>query len=226
MQIKVIKNILTRNEGQAQLNRSLFAEEKILCINMMSSPGAGKTTILERTIDKLKSVFNIGVIEGDLMTSKDAERINSHGVPVVQINTEGGCHLSADMIYQAMEEIIIKKPDVQDIIVIENVGNLVCPGVFDLGEDFKVVVSSVTEGDDKPIKYPRMFSEAKACILNKIDLLPYTNFNMDNFLNDLYSLNPKIKMLQVSAFTGEGMDDWYSWLKDEIVWKTKKQLVK
>ncbi|WP_028308631.1 hydrogenase nickel incorporation protein HypB [Desulfitibacter alkalitolerans] len=223
MKIKVVKNILTRNEGQAQLNRSLFAKEKTLCINMMSSPGAGKTTLLERTIDELKTVFNIGVIEGDLMTSRDAERINSHGVSVVQINTEGGCHLSADMVYKAMEEFNIKG---LDIIIIENVGNLVCPGVFDLGEDFKVVVSSVPEGDDKPLKYPMMFSEAKACILNKVDLIPYTNFNMNSFFNDVYSLNPRIKIFQVSALTGEGMDDWYSWLGDEIAWKTKKQLAK
>lgn len=222
MKIKVVKNILTRNEGQAQLNRNLLAKEKTLCINIMSSPGAGKTTLLERTIDELKAAFAIGVIEGDLMTSRDAERINSHGVSVVQINTEGGCHLSADMVYKAMEELSIRD---LDLIVIENVGNLVCPGVFDLGEDFKIVVSSVPEGDDKPLKYPMMFSEAKACILNKVDLLPYTNFNMNNFLSDVYSLNPRIKLFQVSALTGEGMDDWYNWLKGEILSKTQKHLV-
>ena len=223
MEIKVVKNILSRNKGQAENNRKLFAQEKVLCINMMSSPGAGKTSLLEKTIDELKDVFRIGVIEGDLMTTRDAERIKSHGVDVVQINTEGGCHLSADMIYKALIEF---ENESLDAVIIENVGNLVCPGAFDLGEDFKVVVSSVPEGDDKPLKYPLMFAEAKVCILNKIDLLPYTNFNLENFEKDVFSLNPKIQMFRVSALTGDGMNSWCSWLKDEVAWKTKKVLEK
>ncbi len=213
MEIKVIKNILTRNEGQAEKNRAYFNEKKLLCINLMSSPGAGKTTLLEKTIDELKDTLNIGVIEGDLMTSRDAQRIKEHGVKVVQINTEGGCHLSADMVSKAKDEL---ECDDLNLLIIENVGNLVCPGSFDLGEDFKVVLSSVPEGDDKPLKYPLMFTEAKACVLNKIDLLPYTNFNLDNFMKDVLSLNPNIKIFQLSAETGEGLEDWCRWLRDEV----------
>ncbi len=212
MEIKVLKNIMERNASQAADNRVLFDNHGILAVNIMSSPGAGKTTILEKTIDELKDRFAIAVIEGDLMTSKDAERIHAHGVPVVQINTEGGCHLTADMVAAAIRELPIES---LDIIFIENVGNLVCPSSFDLGEHFRIVVSSVPEGDDKPLKYPTMFQEAKACLLNKTDLLAYTNFNIDNFFKDVTLLNPKAVTFQISAFMGEGIEQWNKWLESQ-----------
>ncbi|MEW6623485.1 MAG: hydrogenase nickel incorporation protein HypB [Bacillota bacterium] len=220
MEIKVLRKILSHNEHQAENNRDIFHKHGIVVINMMSSPGAGKTTILEGTIDRLKAKYKMAVIEGDLMTSRDAERIHNKGVPVVQINTEGGCHLSAGMIYKASHELDLEN---LEIIFIENVGNLVCPGAFDLGENFKVVVSSVPEGDDKPLKYPLMFQEARACILNKVDLLSHTNFNLHNFLKDVYSLNNKGTVLQLSATAGTGFDDWCRWLEGEYQWELAKK---
>jgi hydrogenase nickel incorporation protein HypB len=218
VEIKVLRNIMKRNEDLATVNRELFDRCGILAVNLMSSPGAGKTTILERTIAELKDELKIGVIEGDLMTTRDAERIHRYGVPVVQINTEGGCHLDANMVNRAVQEL---ETENLELISIENVGNLVCPSAFYLGEDLKIVVVSVPEGDDKPSKYPVMFREAKACILNKIDLLPYSNFNVDNFTRDVLSLNPNIEIFQMSAFSGEGIEGWCLWLKRE--WERKRQ---
>ncbi len=209
MKIKVLKNIMKRNEDLAGENRALFDSHGILAVNIMSSPGAGKTTILEKTIPMLLENFRIAVIEGDLMTSRDAERINAYGIPVVQINTEGGCHLDANMINQAIQQFNLED---LDLIIIENVGNLVCPSTYDLGEHEKVVVLSVPEGDDKPGKYPVMFQESEVCILNKIDLLPYSNFNIDSFVKDVKNINPDMKIIKTSAITGEGLDQWCQWL--------------
>lgn len=212
-QIKVLKNIMKVNEDMASVNKKIFTEKNILTIDLMSSPGAGKTTILEKTIQQLKEKIRMAVIEGDLMTSKDAERIHQHGVPVVQINTEGGCHLDANMINHALNEFNI---DEIDLMFIENVGNLVCPAAFNLGEEYKIVALSVTEGEDKPLKYPIPFQQAKACIVNKVDLLPYCNFDMESFEKDVLSLNPNIKIFHLSATTNQGVEEWCQWLLQEV----------
>ncbi|MDN5293899.1 MAG: hydrogenase nickel incorporation protein HypB [Eubacteriales bacterium] len=210
MQIKVVANVLKANRDVASENRALLKELGIKVVNLISSPGAGKTTLLERTIADLKEELPLAVIEGDLMTTRDGERIGRHGVPVVQINTGGGCHLDAAMVKKALEELPLKEIK---LLIIENVGNLVCPSSFDLGEDEKVVIISVPEGDDKPAKYPVTFRRTRLCLLNKIDLLPYSNFNVDNFYRDVRALNPEMKVLQVSALTGEGMEAWYNYLR-------------
>ncbi len=212
-QIKVLKNIMKANDDRATINRELFKEHRVLTIDLMSSPGAGKTTILEKTIDILKGQLGIGVIEGDLMTSKDAERIHRHGVPVVQINTEGGCHLDANMINLALKEFDLSE---LELMFIENVGNLVCPAAFNLGEEYKVVALSVTEGEDKPLKYPVPFQQAKACILNKVDLLPYCSFDVAAFEADVLSLNPNIKIFHLSATNNQGIEEWCQWLLQEV----------
>ena len=212
-QIKLGRNILGANEFMARKNRSLFDERDLLVINLMSSPGSGKTTILERTIENLSGQLKIGVIEGDLYTDQDAARIETKGVPVVQINTEGACHLDAAMVGRAYKDLAA--PDL-DLIVIENVGNLVCPAEFELGEDFKVAVISVTEGDDKVLKYPLVFHQAAAILVNKIDLLPYTDFNLAKFKKDILDINPRAPVFMMSARTGENMADWFSWLVKEV----------
>lgn len=213
MEIKVIKNIMQKYQDLAQVNRALFDTHNIFSINIMSSPGAGKTTLLEETISLLSGEVKIAVIEGDLMTSRDAERIGRKGVPVVQINTQGGCHLDSGMIDSALKQFELAD---LDLVVIENVGNLICPSTYDLGEHEKIVVISVPEGDDKPGKYPVMFQEADLCILNKIDLLPYNNFNLENFVQDVKKLNPDLEIIKTSAVTGEGMDYWAQWLKNKV----------
>lgn len=214
MQIKVVTNVLKANEDMAKVNRDLFKARGIKVINMISSPGAGKTTILERTVDALKNEIKLAVIEGDLMTTKDAERIGSHGVPVVQINTRGGCHLDANMTHKALEELPL---DEIKLLIIENVGNLVCPSSFDLGEDIKVVVLSVPEGDDKPLKYPTTFKKADVVLLNKIDFLPLTNFRLEQFQEDIASLNPQAKVFTMTAWKEEGMQEWYDYLKGMVL---------
>lgn len=211
MEIKVVANVLKVNEDMAAVNREMLARRGIKVINMISSPGAGKTTILERTVETLKDEIPLAVIEGDLMTTRDAERINRHGVPVVQINTNGGCHLDANMVNKALLELPLNKIK---LLIIENVGNLVCPASFDLGEDVKVVVLSVPEGDDKPLKYPQVFSKAGVCLLNKIDYLPLSNFNLDNFFRDITSLNPEQRVLALSALREDGMQEWYNYLRE------------
>jgi len=210
MQIKVVTNVLKANEDMAKANRELLKERGIKVINLISSPGAGKTTILERTVEKLKDEIPMAVIEGDLMTTKDAERIFNHGVPVVQINTRGGCHLDANMVNKALKELPL---DNIKLLIIENVGNLVCPSSFDLGEDLKVVVLSVPEGDDKPLKYPTTFKKADLCILNKIDFLPVSNFNLESFYKDVASLNEEMQVFAMSAWKEEGMQEWFDYLR-------------
>jgi hydrogenase nickel incorporation protein HypB len=213
MKVRVVKNILEANERIADENRKLFKEAKVFVMNIMSAPGAGKTSIIERTIRELNRKIKIGVIEGDIAGSDDARRIDSLGIPVVQINTGGGCHLDANMINAVMSDLPLKK---LDLLIIENVGNLVCPAEFKLGEDIKVMLLSIVEGDDKPLKYPLMFQESSALILNKIDLLPYTNADLGKIKKDSLSLNPKLKIFEVSCKTGEGINKWTEWVKSRV----------
>lgn len=213
VQVRIESNLLGANDLLARKNRSLFSRQNLLVINLMSSPGSGKTTILEKTIENLDGKLNLGVIEGDLYTDNDACRIEQKGVKVVQINTEGACHLDAGMVGKAYNELPVDK---LDLLFIENVGNLVCPAEFDLGEDFKAVVLSTTEGNDKPAKYPLIFREAKVILLNKIDLLPYTNFSLQQFREDLAQINPTAPVFLVSGRTGEGISEWIDWLLEEV----------
>lgn len=201
-------DILSENNRLAEWNRGYFEGKNVVCFNLVSSPGSGKTTILEQTIRDLISSHKIFVIEGDQQTTRDADRIEKAGVPAIQINTGSGCHLDANMIHSAIRKMEIEN---QSILFIENVGNLVCPALFDLGENKRVLVISVTEGDDKPLKYPYMFKSADLCIINKTDLLPYVDFNVETLINSALQLND-FKFILMSAKTGEGMAEWYNWL--------------
>jgi len=202
-------DILSDNNRLAHLNRRFFEGRKVLCLNLVSSPGSGKTSILEKTIQALIPTRKIAVIEGDQQTLLDAERIEKSGAPAIQINTGSGCHLDARMIELALEKLEVESGS---ILFIENVGNLVCPAMFDLGEAKRVVVISVTEGEDKPLKYPYMFQSSQLCLINKSDLLPYVDFDTEKAIGYARSLNPKLEFILVSAKTGEGMDLWYEWL--------------
>src|ERR1700719_1179136 len=205
--------VLAKNDSFAAQNRAWFAGREILALNLVSSPGSGKTTLLERTIRDLKSELNLFVVEGDQATANDGERIRAAGAPVVQVNTGAGCHLEADMVARGVREL---KPGTGSIVMIENVGNLVCPAMFDLGEWAKVVILSVTEGEDKPLKYPYMFRAAEVMILNKIDLLPYVEFDPEQCITYARQVNPKLEVVSVSATRGKGLSAWYSWLRQEI----------
>lgn len=207
-------DVLSANDKKAAQNREKFIAEGILALNLVSSPGSGKTTLLCNTINKIKDQYKLAVIEGDQQTLNDAERIRATGCRAIQINTGEGCHLDADMIEEACQKI---KPEPNSILFIENVGNLVCPAEFDLGEAHKVVVISVTEGADKPLKYPDMFAAADLMLINKIDLAPYVNFDMDKCEEYARRVNPSIRCLRVSATTGEGMDKWWAWLKANLM---------
>lgn len=209
MKVKVVTRILEANDRIADENRKRFQEAGVYVVNLMGAPGAGKTTLLERTIQALKPHLKIGVIEGDIVGSDDAERIGALDVPVVQINTGGACHLDANMISEVLSEFPLKE---LDLLIIENVGNLVCPAEFRVGEDMKMMVLSVAEGHDKPLKYPLMFRESSALVLNKIDLLPYMNTDMNKVRNDSLALNPKLKIFEVSCTTGAGIEAWAQWL--------------
>ncbi len=202
-------DILSDNNRLAQLNRRFFEGRKVLCLNLVSSPGSGKTSILEKTIQALIPTRKIAVIEGDQQTLLDAERIEKSGAPAIQINTGSGCHLDARMIELALEKLEVESGS---LLFIENVGNLVCPAMFDLGEAKRVVVISVTEGEDKPLKYPYMFQSSHLCLINKSDLLPYVDFDTEKAIGYARSLNPKLEFILVSAKTGEGMNLWYEWL--------------
>jgi len=208
--VRVIRNILEANERIAQQNAALFARAGVFVINVMSSPGAGKTTMLERTIDLLAGRMKVGVIEGDIQSAVDAERIEKHGIKAVQINTGGACHLDGNMIHDALGEFEL---DALDLLVVENVGNLVCPAEFQLGEDAKVMLLSVTEGDDKPLKYPLMFQESSALLINKIDLLPYVNCSVETIEQRAKALRADIELFRVSCTTGEGLPAWVAWLE-------------
>jgi len=208
--IEIEQNILGKNDEYANKNRRYFNQQGILSLNLVSSPGSGKTTLLTHTIEAMKSELSLSVIEGDQQTSNDAARIRETGVSAIQINTGKGCHLDAHMVGHALENL---SPEKGSVLFIENVGNLVCPAAFDLGEAHKVAILSVTEGEDKPIKYPDMFYAADIMLLNKIDLLPYVNFDVDKCIEYAHRVNPSIQVLQVSATSGEGMEDWYQWIK-------------
>ncbi|MBV8992290.1 MAG: hydrogenase nickel incorporation protein HypB [Pseudonocardiales bacterium] len=205
--------VLARNDALAERNRKWLAERSILAVNLMSSPGAGKTTLLERTIRELGAELQVSVIEGDQETVLDADRIRATGAPAVQINTGSGCHLDAKMLAGGLETL---EPPVGSVVLIENVGNLVCPALFDLGEQARVVITSVTEGAEKPQKYPQMFRAADLVLLNKIDLLPYVKFDVDDFLDGARRANPGVEVLQLSATTGDGIADWYGWLRARL----------
>jgi len=212
MEIKVLtikEDILGANEKKARSNQDRLDEHGILAVNIMSSPGAGKTSLIWQTLDRLKLESRIAVIEGDVASQVDADKLHQHGVPIIQINIPGGCHLDANMVENALDNLPLKE---LDLIIIENVGNLVCPAEFDLGEHKRVVLSSMPEGDDKPYKYPLMFTEADVMLVNKLDLLPHLDFNASYFCEGITRLNPTVKILQVSCKTGEGLEQWFSWL--------------
>ena len=207
--ISLEQKVLEKNDLLAEQNRRWLAERGILALNVTSSPGAGKTTLLERTIRELKDDRPVAVIEGDQETLLDAERIRTAGARAVQVNTGAGCHLDADMVHRALHAL---DPEPASLLFIENVGNLVCPALFDLGEHSKIVVISVTEGADKPLKYPHMFAAAGLLIVNKIDLLPYVDFDLETCTSYARSVNPSVNILPVSATTGEGVQAWYDWI--------------
>jgi len=209
------QNLLAKNDLIAAQNRGWFKGRNMTALNLVSSPGAGKTTLLVRTITDLRAELPIAVIEGDQETANDAERIAATGCPTIQVNTGTGCHLEAAMVDRALEEL---SPPENSLVLIENVGNLVCPALFDLGENAKVAMLSVTEGEDKPIKYPHMFRASQVMVLTKIDLLPYVNFDVQQCLDYAYQVNPHLQVFQVSATTGEGLDAWYDWLKSTVKW--------
>ncbi len=211
--LAVEQDVLQKNDLLAQRNRGWFEAKGILALNLVSSPGSGKTALLERTIGDLGAEVPVAVIEGDQQTLRDADRIAAAGAPVVQVNTGHGCHLDAAMIKRALAEL---EPADRSLLMIENVGNLVCPALFDLGEAAKVVIISVTEGDDKPLKYPTMFAAGQLCLINKIDLLPYVDFDADRCEEAARRVNPQLTFLRVSATTGEGLEAWYAWLRDRL----------
>jgi len=211
--LEIEQDILQNNQLLAARNRGYFEAKNIFALNLVSSPGSGKTSLLEKTLADLKDTIPFYVIEGDQQTLNDANRIDSLNIPVVQINTGKGCHLESDMIYNAVKKL---EPKDNSVLMIENVGNLVCPSMFDLGESKRVVIISTTEGEDKPIKYPDMFHTADICIINKIELLPYVNTDMNKLKNYALQVNPDLKFFEVSATKGDGMTAWYDWLKSNI----------
>jgi len=213
-QIDLEVNVLHKNNIQAQRNREYFRERNMLVLNLVSSPGSGKTSLLERTLLDLKDKDRFYVIEGDQQTSNDANRIAVTGAPVVQINTGKGCHLDAEMIWEAVQKL---NPSEDSILLIENIGNLVCPAMFDLGEDKRIVIMSVTEGEDKPIKYPDMFASSQLCIINKVDLMPYLKFDLEKSKAYARKINPTMDFIEISCSSGEGLEIWYDWLENEFM---------
>lgn len=211
--IDVERDVLHQNNLLAERNRGYFDAKNILCLNLVSSPGSGKTSLLEKTLTDLKGALDFVVIEGDQQTTNDADRIHATGTKVTQINTGKGCHLDAHMVLHALQGL---KPKENAVLFIENVGNLVCPAMFDLGESERVVIMSVTEGDDKPLKYPDMFHTSHLCIINKIDLLPYVPFDIEKAKANAKKVNPKLEIIEVSCTSGEGLDQWYNWLKSKV----------
>ncbi len=204
--------VLRKNNELAERNRAWFAGREILALNLVSSPGAGKTTLLERTVKDLADQHEFFVVEGDQATANDGKRIQAAGAPVVQVNTGTGCHLEADMIARGLKELA---PTFGSVVLIENVGNLVCPALFDLGERVKVAIVSVTEGEDKPVKYPHMFQASDLVIINKVDLLPHLQFDIDLCIKNIGIVNPKAQVLQLSAQSSEGLDQWYAWITEK-----------
>lgn len=218
--VKVVlaRKILQANEEVALKNRMLLREKGVVMVNLLSGPGAGKTTLLEKTLPLLKDKFGVGVIEGDIFTTHDADRIAQKGVEVVQINTHGACHLDAAMVQDALNQLPI---DHLDLIFVENVGNLVCPAEFDLGDDLKIVVSSVAEGMDKPAKYPLAFQKACAAVISKVDLIPYTDFNLGAFIDTIFKINANLKIFPVSAVKDEGIEEWSQFI-GRMIWQRRR----
>jgi hydrogenase nickel incorporation protein HypB len=208
--ITIERKVLEKNDQIAQRNRQFFQERGIFVLNFVSSPGAGKTSILEKTFQELRNLMNIAVIEGDVQTDLDARRVAQYGVSVVQIITLGGCHLEANLVHDALQKLNLTGVD---MLFIENVGNLVCPSNYDLGEALKVVVLSTTEGDDKPLKYPAMFRNSSVLIINKIDLIPYVNCDLNTLRGNALKINPALKVFEISCFTGAGIPEWCNWLR-------------
>jgi hydrogenase nickel incorporation protein HypB len=215
VRVAVVKNILDANTRIAKENRKFFDSHGLTVINLMSSPGAGKTTLLEQMGKYFEDRLRIGVIEGDIQTSLDAERVAAAGLQAVQIETDGACHLDANMIQNGLEGL---DADTLDLLVVENVGNLVCPAEFEVGEDYKVMMLSVTEGDDKPYKYPLMFRESRVLLISKVDLLPHLQCNIEKMKEAARSINPDLIIFEISSYTGEGLEDWHNW----ILQQTKK----
>ena len=213
MEIKVLQDILSANDAIARKNQSRLNKHGILTINVMSSPGAGKTSLIMQTISQLREKVRIAVIEGDVASTIDADKVIKQGAAVVQINTGGGCHLDANMTENALNNLPL---DEIDVLLIENVGDLICPAGFALGEHRRVILLSLPEGDDKAYKYPSMFTQADVVLINKIDLLPFLEFDIASFTNAVSGLNPEVKILQVSCKTGQGLEDWFSWLQEQI----------
>ncbi len=211
--ITVERKVLEKNEQIAQRNRDLFKEQGIFVLNFVSSPGAGKTSILEKTFQELRGSLKIAVIEGDVQTDLDAQRVARYDVPVVQIVTLGGCHLEAKLVQDALQNLDLNG---LDLLFIENVGNLVCPANYDLGEAIKVVVLSTTEGDDKPLKYPGMFLNSSVLIINKVDLIPYVNCDLNALKKNALQINPALRVFEVSCFTGNGIPEWCNWLSTRV----------
>lgn len=211
--LEIETRVLDKNDRLAERNRKYFTEKNILALNLVSSPGSGKTTLLTETLLRLRGKRDCAVVEGDQQTVNDAERIRATGVPAIQVNTGKGCHLDAQMVWQASERLALKS---DSVLFIENVGNLVCPASFDLGERCKVAVLSTTEGEDKPLKYPHMFAASRLMILNKTDLLPYLNFDVDACIANARKVNPDIEVITLSAAKGDGMDEWLAWLEKEL----------
>jgi hydrogenase nickel incorporation protein HypB len=220
MKISVVKQVLEANDRIAEQNRRLFEEKQIFVINLMSGPGAGKTTLLEKTIETLGDQYRFGVIEGDIQSTRDAERIAAKGVPAVQINTGGACHLDANMVREALDQLDLTA---LEVLVVENVGNLVCPAEFKVGEDDKVMLLSVPEGDDKPLKYPLIFHESALLLINKIDLLPYVDCSVQKIREESLRINPHLEVIEISCKTGDGLNDWFGWLKTRMRNKAKKK---
>jgi hydrogenase nickel incorporation protein HypB len=218
VELTVERHVLEANERQADQNRAVFDEAGLFVINLMSSPGAGKTSLLETTIERLRDRINIGVIEGDIQSARDAERVAQKGVQAVQIETDGACHLDGVMIREAAQAFDLAG---LDLLVVENVGNLVCPAEFNLGEDMKVMILSVAEGDDKPMKYPLMFQLSKVLLVNKIDLLPYLDCDVEKIKSEARQLNPEQTIFEISCRTGQGLDAWCDWLVEQVDAKKK-----
>ncbi len=211
--ITVERKVLAKNDAVAAGIRTALQENGVFAVNIVSSPGSGKTTLVEKTIEHFSGRLNIAVIEGDVQTDLDAQRVSAYNVPVVQIITNGGCHLDAGLVKDSMSSLDLVSTD---FLIIENVGNLVCPAGYDLGEDMKVVVISVTEGDDKPLKYPKMFMNSKVLVINKVDLLPYVNCNIEQLKGNALKINPELKVFEVSCTTGQGINEWCDFIESSI----------
>ncbi len=214
MEIAIMKAVLEENDDRAQEITNLLKKKKILLLNLISSPGSGKTTLLERTVEHFKNRYSIAVIEGDITTARDAERLEKYNIPLVVINTDGACHLNSMSVKKALQKFDL---DNLDIIFVENVGNLVCPSEFNIGENAKVAILSTAEGDDKPAKYPLLFRESELMILNKIDLIPYTNFNKESFYMDLEKINKNLPVIETSCTKNLGLSKWFEWVVQKTI---------